>query len=39
LRDWRKRKGQLPRQILYYALLALLPIVVLLVMFLLTRRG
>jgi serine/threonine protein kinase len=39
LRDWRKRKVQLPRQILYYALLALLPIVVLLVMFLLTRRG
>lgn len=38
LRDWRKRKVQLPRQILYYALLALLPIVVLLVMFLLTRR-
>jgi serine/threonine protein kinase len=37
LRDW--RKVQLPRQILYYALLALLPIVVLLVMFLLTRRG
>jgi serine/threonine protein kinase len=39
LREWRKRKVQLPRQILYYALLTLLPIVVLLVMFLLTRRG
>jgi eukaryotic-like serine/threonine-protein kinase len=38
LRDWRKRKTRLPRQILYYMLLALLPIVVLLVMFLLTRH-
>jgi eukaryotic-like serine/threonine-protein kinase len=33
-----KRKVRLPRQILYYALLALLPVVVLLVMFLLTHR-
>ena len=33
LRDWRKRKTQLPRQIFYYALLALLPVVVLLVSF------
>lgn len=38
LREWRKRKTRLPRQILYYALLALLPLVVLLVMFLLTHR-
>jgi serine/threonine-protein kinase len=38
LRDWQKRKSQLSRKILYYGALALIPVVVLLLMFLLAHR-
>jgi len=34
LRDWKKRKTHLPRKIAYYAALALIPVVILLLMFL-----
>ena len=37
LRDWDKRKAHMPRKILYYAALALLPVVVLVLMILLAR--
>ncbi len=37
LRDWQKRKAQLPRKILYYAGLALIPVVILLIMVLIAR--
>lgn len=37
LRDWHKRRSQAPRRILYYAALALIPVVVLLLMILLAR--
>ena len=38
LRDWHKRKAQLPRKILYYAALALVPVVILLLMVLIARH-
>ena len=38
LRDWQKRKSHLSRKILYYAALALLPVVVLLIMILLAHH-
>jgi serine/threonine protein kinase len=38
LRDWQKRKAQLPRQILYYSALALIPVVILLLMVLIARH-
>ncbi|MGB7548460.1 MAG: serine/threonine-protein kinase [Terracidiphilus sp.] len=38
LRDWRKRKAQLPRTILYYSALALIPVVILLLMVLVARH-
>jgi serine/threonine protein kinase len=34
IRDWSKRKKQLPRQILYYSAIALIPVVILLLMML-----
>jgi hypothetical protein len=34
IRDWSKRKKQLPRQILYYSALALIPVAILLLMML-----
>ena len=37
LRDWQKRKSQLSRKILYYAGLALIPVVILLIMVLISR--
>ncbi len=39
LRDWQKRKAQLPRKILYYAALALIPVVILLLMVLIARHA
>src|SRR5580692_3139575 len=38
LRDWQKRKSQTSRKILYYAGLALIPVAVLLLMFLVAHR-
>jgi serine/threonine protein kinase len=38
LRDWQKRKAMLPRKIAYYASLALIPVVVLLIMILIAHR-
>lgn len=38
LRDWEKRKAHLPRTILYYSALALIPIVILLLMVLVARH-
>ena len=38
IRDWHKRKSQLPRKILYYGSLALIPVVILLVMILIARH-
>jgi serine/threonine-protein kinase len=38
LRDWQKRKSQLARKILYYGALALIPVVILLLMFLVAHR-
>jgi serine/threonine-protein kinase len=38
LRNWHKRKAQLPRQILYYGSLAMIPVVILLVMMLIARH-
>jgi eukaryotic-like serine/threonine-protein kinase len=38
LRDWQKRKSQLSRKILYYGGLAMIPVVVLLLMFLLAHH-
>jgi serine/threonine protein kinase len=38
LRDWQKRKALLPRKVLYYASLALIPVVILLLMILLAHR-
>ena len=38
LRDWQKRKAHLPRQILYYSALALIPVVILLLMVLIARH-
>jgi serine/threonine-protein kinase len=37
LRDWQKRKAHLPRKILYYGALALIPVVILLLMVLIAR--
>ena len=37
LRDWQKRKSQLSRKILYYSALALIPVVILLIMFLIAH--
>jgi len=39
LKNWQRRKSQLPRKILYYAGLAMIPVVLLLVMMLLAHRG
>ena len=38
LRDWHKRKAHLPRKILYYSALALIPVVILLLMVLIARH-
>jgi eukaryotic-like serine/threonine-protein kinase len=38
LRDWSKRKAHLPRTILYYAALALIPVMILLIMILVSRH-
>jgi serine/threonine-protein kinase len=38
LRDWKKRKSQLTRKILYYGGLAMIPVVLLAIMFLLAHR-
>jgi serine/threonine-protein kinase len=38
LRDWQKRKSQTSRKILYYGGLALIPVVILLLMFLIAHR-
>jgi serine/threonine-protein kinase len=38
LRDWQKRKSQMPRKILYYGALALIPVAILLLMFLIAHR-
>ena len=38
LRDWHKRKAHLPRKILYYSALALIPVVILLLMMLIARH-
>jgi len=38
LRDWQKRKSQLSRKILYYSALALIPVVILLIMFLIAHH-
>ncbi len=38
IHNWQKRKRHLPRQILYYSALALLPVVILLLMILIARR-
>ena len=38
LSNWHKRKARLPRQILYYGSLALIPVVILLIMLLLARH-
>jgi serine/threonine-protein kinase len=38
LRDWQKRKSQMSRKILYYSALALIPVVILLVMFLIAHH-
>ena len=38
LRDWNKRKAQLPRKIIYYAALALIPVVILLLMILIAHH-
>jgi serine/threonine protein kinase len=38
IRNWHRRKAHLPRRIAYYASLALIPVVILLVMLLLARR-
>jgi len=37
LRDWQKRKAHLPRKILYYVGLAMIPVVILLIMILIAR--
>jgi eukaryotic-like serine/threonine-protein kinase len=37
LRNWQKRKEHLPRRILYYAALAMIPVVILLIMVLIAR--
>ena len=39
LRDWQKRKSQLSRKILYYSALALIPVAILLLMFLVAHHG
>jgi serine/threonine-protein kinase len=39
LRNWSKRKAELPRKILYYSALALIPVVVLLLMMLIAHRN
>ncbi len=38
LRDWQRRKSHLPRKILYYAALAMIPVVILLLMVLIAHR-
>src|ERR1035438_66496 len=38
LRDWNKRKAQLPRKILYYSALALIPVVILFLMILIAHH-
>ena len=38
LRNWQNRKGQLPRKILYYVGLAMIPVVILLLMILVAHR-
>ena len=38
MRDWQNRKSQLSRKILYYAGLALIPVVILLIMLIIARH-
>ncbi len=38
LRDWQKRKSQLSRKILYYGALAMIPVVILLIMFIVAHH-
>jgi serine/threonine-protein kinase len=38
LRDWQKRKSQIARKIVYYGALALIPVVILIIMFLIAHR-
>lgn len=38
LRDWQKRKSQMSRKIVYYGALALIPVVILLIMFLIAHH-
>jgi serine/threonine-protein kinase len=38
LRNWQKRKSHLPRKILYFAALALIPVVILLLMLLVAHH-
>jgi serine/threonine-protein kinase len=38
IHSWQKRKAQLPRNVLYYSALALIPVVILLLMMLIARR-
>jgi hypothetical protein len=38
MHNWQKRKKQLPRQILYYSALALIPVVILFLMVLVARH-
>jgi hypothetical protein len=38
LRDWQKRKSQLSQKIIYYGGLAMIPVVILLLMFLLAHH-
>jgi serine/threonine-protein kinase len=39
LKNWQKRKSQSARKVLYYAALAMIPVAILLLMFLVARRG
>jgi serine/threonine-protein kinase len=39
LRDWQKRKSQLLRKIVYYGGLAMIPVLILLLMYLLAHHG
>jgi hypothetical protein len=38
LRDWQKRKSQTSRKILYYGGLAMIPVIILLLMFLVAQH-
>jgi hypothetical protein len=39
LRDWQKRKSQLSRKIVYFLGLAMIPVLILLLMYLLAHHG